>query len=98
MNETSISLDAHRLARDVAGGLAVLEKAETAVDFAGPGAHAFTRISIHVQAKAEVDAIAAEWGVTAKWDHDGALYVARSGNTSSEAEAVFIGSEAQATA
>lgn len=91
----SISVaSATRIDRDIAGGSAALAMAEIVAPLLGPGAHAGTRVTIHVQTTEEVDKAAAKWRVTARWDLD--AYVASVVTSCSHTVVMFIGPDPKA--
>jgi hypothetical protein len=62
-----------------------------AARLAGPEAFCSARIEIHCASPAEVDTIAAQWGVPARWSGDGVHYSAERVTGRTAAEAVFFG-------
>jgi hypothetical protein len=90
---THIAPAASRLEADLARAEEVLALARTAADLA-PGATAFSRVAVYCTSQAQVDAIAAAWGVKARWAAHGRVYLAKTGDGHGEAEAAWSPSRA----
>jgi hypothetical protein len=91
MTITPIIPSPTRLDGDLDRADEILARARTAVRIAGEGAQAFSRVSITVYSAEAVDAIAAEWGTTARWRAGGTQYVTEYGYLAeAEAEAVYF--------
>lgn len=79
-------LDAH-----LAQAQAAIERAKAVARLAGDGARAWSRTGIYCGSAAEVDEIAAQWGVRPRWSSDGGHYAAECVIGAGAAEAVFYG-------
>jgi hypothetical protein len=79
-------LDAH-----LAQAQAAVERAKSAASLAGDGARAWSRTGIYCDSAAEVDEIAAQWGVTPRWNKEGSHYHAEVVIGAAATEAVFYG-------
>jgi hypothetical protein len=79
-------LDAH-----LTQAQAALERAKSAASLAGDGARAWSRTGIYCDSAAEVDEIAAQWGVRPRWSADGGHYAAECVIGAGAAEAVYYG-------
>lgn len=92
MNDSTIT-DAGplRLWANLTQAQAALERAREAVPLVGEKARGWARISVYCESSAEVDAVAAQWGVHARWNAEGSHYAAELKIGAAATEAVFYG-------
>lgn len=92
MNDSTITAGPLRLWADLTQAQTALDRAKAAIiPLVGDGARAWTRTTLVVESAAEVAAIAALWGVRARWDAEGSHYSAECKTGAAATEAVYYG-------
>jgi predicted TPR repeat methyltransferase len=91
VNENSAITEPTRLDAHLEQAQAAVERARAAARLAGDKAHGWSRTGIYCGSAAEVDEIAAQWGVSPRWNADGSCYAAECVVGAAATEAVFYG-------
>jgi hypothetical protein len=80
-----------RLWANLVQAQSALDRARAAVPLAGDKTRAWSRITLDCGSAAEVDDIAAQWGVRPRWSSDGGHYAAECVIGAAATEAVYYG-------
>lgn len=91
MNDSITTAEPLRLWADLLQAQVAVDRAKAAIPLVGDNARAWSRTTIVVESAAEVDALAAQWGVRARWNAEGSHYAAELKIGAAATEAVFYG-------